>query len=294
MHKTLPTPIGLSHIKSFTIDQRLSRAALDMAKLSCYLIFPLGLSWLIIPLVMVPSSSAESDVGNGFTIDLIHRDSHKSPSYDPSATLLDRHLRALSCSISRTNSIGRRRRNLRDRRLSVEDVKSELYPAGGEYYMEIAIGMPPVRTLVIADTGSDLTWTQCKPCNPCYPQRPPIFDPDNSSSYHLVSCPSDTCKMLGEAGSCSQLGTCQYNYFYGDGSVTGGDVDRDREHNPKLELGESSHCPEDNCWMRTQQHRDLRRQGLRDRRSWRGPPFTDLSDGALDTRPVLVLPGTVQ
>ena len=39
----------------------------------------------------------------------------------------------------------------------------------GEYLMELSIGMPSVPFVALANTGSDLTWTQCKPCKLCFP-----------------------------------------------------------------------------------------------------------------------------
>ena len=45
-----------------------------------------------------------------------------------------------------------------------------------EYLMELAIGTPPVPFVALADTGSDLTWTQCKPCKLCFPQDTAIYD----------------------------------------------------------------------------------------------------------------------
>ncbi|OWM65027.1 aspartic proteinase CDR1 [Punica granatum] len=192
-----------------------------MAEFPYCLILSSCLAWFVF-LVAIELSLAES-TGYGFMIDLIHRDSPKSPSYNPSARLVDRHLHALRRSLSRIKHL-RRRTNRPSWRSSKKDVQSELSPAGGEYYMEIALGTPPLPTLGIADTGSDLTWTQCKPCRPCYPQDPPIFDPKRSLTYNLVPCRSDACHMLGNNGFCSQERTCQYNYGYGDGSVSKGDL----------------------------------------------------------------------
>ncbi|KAG5589173.1 hypothetical protein H5410_039687 [Solanum commersonii] len=42
----------------------------------------------------------------------------------------------------------------------VNPIQSTLIPNGGEYLMKISIGTPPIDTLVITDTGSDLAWTQ--------------------------------------------------------------------------------------------------------------------------------------
>jgi hypothetical protein len=37
----------------------------------------------------------------------------------------------------------------------------------GVYIIEIEVGTPPVSHLMLINTGSDVTWFQCKPCN-CY------------------------------------------------------------------------------------------------------------------------------
>ncbi|KDO42754.1 hypothetical protein CISIN_1g046014mg, partial [Citrus sinensis] len=39
------------------------------------------------------------------------------------------------------------------------------------------IGTPPVEILAVADTGSDLIWTQCQPCFLCYKQEASLFNP---------------------------------------------------------------------------------------------------------------------
>ncbi|CAN1143985.1 Probable aspartic protease At2g35615 [Linum perenne] len=52
--------------------------------------------------------------------------------------------------------------------------------------MNLSIGTPPFQLLAIADTGSDLTWVQSKPCDQCYHQKSPIFDPSNSSTLRKL------------------------------------------------------------------------------------------------------------
>jgi hypothetical protein len=70
------------------------------------------------------------------------------------------------------------------------------------------------------DTGSDLIWTQCKPCSQCYKQPTPIFDPKKSSTFSKLSCSSNLCNAL-PSSSCSNNG-CNYEYPYGDYSSTQG------------------------------------------------------------------------
>ncbi|XP_019152429.1 PREDICTED: aspartic proteinase CDR1-like [Ipomoea nil] len=89
--------------------------------------------------------------------------------------------------------------------------------------MKYSIGTPPFETYGIADTGSDITWTQCKPCTSCFDQSLPLFDPKDSSSYALVSCDSDTCSSSQSFG-CGTDDECQYEVTYGDQSSTVGDL----------------------------------------------------------------------
>ncbi|XP_052164348.1 aspartyl protease family protein At5g10770-like [Oryza glaberrima] len=89
---------------------------------------------------------------------------------------------------------------------------------------------------VIVDTGSDLTWVQCKPCSVCYAQRDPLFDPSGSASYAAVPCNASACEAslkaaTGVPGSCATVGggggggkseRCYYSLAYGDGSFSRG------------------------------------------------------------------------
>ncbi|MED6206253.1 hypothetical protein PIB30_024840, partial [Stylosanthes scabra] len=74
----------------------------------------------------------------------------------------------------------------------------------------LSIGTPPVEAFVIADTGSDLIWTQCLPCRNCYNQTLPIFDPARSCTFKSISCNSNN--------------ACTYKYEYGDNSTTIGNL----------------------------------------------------------------------
>ncbi|KAL6544206.1 hypothetical protein OROGR_010703 [Orobanche gracilis] len=158
----------------------------------------------------------------GITADLIHRDSPLSPSYNPSESRFERLRSAFERSFSRKSSLvylSSARTTLMPRK----DVQAPIIPNGGEYLMEIGIGTPPVRILGIADTGSDLTWTQCKPCSNCYKQKAPLFDPRKTRTYRTVSCQSHICSRVGSS-SCGDKNVCGYQYSYGDSSYTIGDL----------------------------------------------------------------------
>ncbi|XP_019465348.1 PREDICTED: aspartic proteinase CDR1-like [Lupinus angustifolius] len=160
--------------------------------------------------------------GFGFSVDLIHRDSPKSPFYIPSETHYERVAKTISRSINYANRFDKHS-------FSTKNVESNVLPNEGDYLMSYSIGTPPVKILGIADTGSDILWLQCEPCNPCSPQTTPIFDPSNSTTYEKIPCTSNACQSVSGT-SCSSRGSqqsCQYSIGYGDGSQSQGDLSMD-------------------------------------------------------------------
>ncbi|CAJ2641425.1 unnamed protein product [Trifolium pratense] len=99
-------------------------------------------------------------------------------------------------------------------------LEAPIHAGNGEYLMELSIGTPPISYPAVLDTGSDLIWTQCKPCSQCYKQPTPIFDPKKSSTFSKLSCSSNLCSAL-PSSSCSN-NVCNYDYSYGDYSTTQG------------------------------------------------------------------------
>jgi hypothetical protein len=91
----------------------------------------------------------------------------------------------------------------------------------GEYFSRVGVGQPAKPFYMVLDTGSDINWLQCKPCEDCYEQSDPIFDPSSSSSYKPLSCSSQQCNSLDNGGC--RGGRCLYQVQYGDGSYTVGD-----------------------------------------------------------------------
>ncbi|KAK7360583.1 hypothetical protein VNO77_02590 [Canavalia gladiata] len=165
-------------------------------------------------LFFFPSNGTPS----GHTTHLIPRDSPLSPFYDPSSTHFDRLHNAFQRSLKRINhfksAIVPRKRT----------TQAPLNPSDGEYAMKIAIGTPPVEVIGIADTGSDLIWTQCLPCIQCYNQTIPIFNPKRSSTYHTIPCQSKFCNALDNPQCDHNTTTCEYRYSYEDGSHTAGNL----------------------------------------------------------------------
>uniref|UniRef100_A0A0R0IKL9 Peptidase A1 domain-containing protein n=1 Tax=Glycine max TaxID=3847 RepID=A0A0R0IKL9_SOYBN len=100
------------------------------------------------------------------------------------------------------------------------DVVSGTAEGSGEYFVRIGIGSPATYQYMVIDSGSDVVWVQCQPCDQCYNQSDPIFNPALSASFAAVPCSSAVCDQLDDSG-CHQ-GRCRYQVSYGDGSYTRG------------------------------------------------------------------------
>ncbi|KAK4387179.1 Aspartic proteinase CDR1 [Sesamum angolense] len=169
-------------------------------------------------------SLSEATKNGGVTVDLIHRDSALSPFYDPSTTHFERLRSSFRRSISRQYALTSAS-SFKSVSESPDSFGATLTPIGGEYLIKIKIGTPSVEILAIADTGSDLTWTQCAPCTQCYKQNSPLFDPTKTTTYRNVSCTSQQCQSLGaESSSCDESNGCLYQVSYGDSSYSNGDL----------------------------------------------------------------------
>ncbi|KAL6970786.1 Aspartic endopeptidase [Sarracenia purpurea var. burkii] len=171
-------------------------------------------------LLLVVLSAAKAH-GHGFTAVLMHRVSPHSPFYNSSATERDRLRRAFQRSFSRATGFQRSSKSK-----SQDDIQSQLLPTNIDYVMKLSIGTPPLETLVIADTGSNLIWTQCLPCSNCYKQNFPIFDPAKSKTYRGLSCQSQQCRALG-ISTCTDQNICPYNINYEDKSFSVGGLGAD-------------------------------------------------------------------
>ena len=89
---------------------------------------------------------------------------------------------------------------LRESQATTIPAKSGLTIDTGNYIVTVGLGTPRTDQTLAFDTGSDLTWAQCKPCaGQCYKQVDPIFDPSKSTSYTNISCPTPLCTQLASA-----------------------------------------------------------------------------------------------
>ncbi|EEF39457.1 aspartic proteinase nepenthesin-1 [Ricinus communis] len=174
------------------------------------------LSLLILSLSVYPAFSTSrralsypAQLKNGFRITLKHVDSDKNLT----------KFQRIQHGIKRANHRLERLNAMVLAASSNAEINSPVLSGNGEFLMNLAIGTPPETYSAIMDTGSDLIWTQCKPCTQCFDQPSPIFDPKKSSSFSKLSCSSQLCKALPQS-SCSD--SCEYLYTYGDYSSTQG------------------------------------------------------------------------
>ncbi|XP_023000629.1 aspartic proteinase CDR1-like [Cucurbita maxima] len=147
--------------------------------------------------------------GDGFTTSLFHRDTLFPTLHLPSPSRYERLTNAFRRSFSRYATLLDHSTTV-----STTGIHTPLIPNNeeGEYVMSIA------------DTGSDLTWTQCMPCLNCFNQSTPLFNPRNSSSYRPVPCTSTACRSISIFPCMPHHPSCTYNYNYADQSFTNGDL----------------------------------------------------------------------
>nr|KJB44383.1 hypothetical protein B456_007G249500 [Gossypium raimondii] len=177
---------------------------------------PPSLLHLVSTILLLSSLTLTLAQTTGFSVELIPRDSPKSPFYNLMETTSDRVTNALRRSFS---SVGRFKSSF----VLTEWAQSDITVGSGEYLMNISISTPAFDTVPIVDTASDLIWTQCKPCSQCSQQVAPLFDPNQSSTYQLISCNASQCKNLFQT-TCSSNNSCQYSINYPDDSYSNGDL----------------------------------------------------------------------
>ncbi|KAL7208763.1 hypothetical protein ACSBR1_030487 [Camellia fascicularis] len=168
---------------------------------------------LLTSLLTIPSSSTTSrqslnlsPIQTGFRISLTHVDHGRNFT---KLQLVQRSIHRGKLRLERFNAMAS----------SPPSIQAPLHVGNGEFLMKMSIGTPPVPYSAVMDTGSDLIWTQCKPCRKCFDQPTPVFDPAKSSTFSNLSCTSDLCMDMN-VFKCDN--GCSYMYTYGDQSATQG------------------------------------------------------------------------
>ncbi|XP_047055734.1 aspartic proteinase NANA, chloroplast-like [Lolium rigidum] len=108
---------------------------------------------------------------------------------------------------------------------------SGAYTGIGQYFVRFRVGTPAQPFLLVADTGSDLTWVKCRNSSALAAAAGTgtgrAFRPERSRTWAPISCASDTCvkSLPFSLATCPTPGTaCAYDYRYKDGSAALGTV----------------------------------------------------------------------
>uniref|UniRef100_A0A7N0TUZ1 Peptidase A1 domain-containing protein n=1 Tax=Kalanchoe fedtschenkoi TaxID=63787 RepID=A0A7N0TUZ1_KALFE len=99
----------------------------------------------------------------------------------------------------------------------------------GEYFVSFRVGIPPQKAVIIADTGSDLTWLKCNygsllgDADTSEFHTEKTFWADRSPTFRFVPCGSEVCSddlsNLFSLTECPEHGApCAFDYGYADGS----------------------------------------------------------------------------
>ncbi|KAM3269455.1 aspartyl protease family protein 2 [Capsicum chacoense] len=148
---------------------------------------------------------------------LLHKDTFPpSPSH------------SLSSDIHRLNTLYSSLHHHKLHRSAKLPLTSGASTGSGQYFVDLRIGTPPQRLLLVADTGSDLVWVTCSACRNCSarPARS-AFLARHSSTYRPYHCYNKQCRLVPNpnGGACSHTrlhSPCRYQYSYSDGSETKG------------------------------------------------------------------------
>ncbi|KAJ4721419.1 aspartic proteinase CDR1-like [Melia azedarach] len=145
--------------------------------------FVFVISFFVLCLSFISFAVAQS---GGFSVELIHRDSPKSPLFNPNENPFERIINALHRSFNRAKLINP---NL----VSPTSAEADIIPDQGEFLMQDAPLFDPSNSTTYKDL-------------PCFSNQ--------CSSLPRTSCSS----VLGESG------TCQYSVSYGDNSHSDGNL----------------------------------------------------------------------
>ncbi|XP_042415338.1 probable aspartic protease At2g35615 [Zingiber officinale] len=168
---------------------------------------------LLLLISIVPALVPQDSI---FDVELVHRDSPKSPLYNSSMTPFDRLQAAVVRSVNRASYL-----NERITMKASIDIQLNLLYMDAEFMMRFSIGTPNLQYVWgIVDTGSDLSWVNCVDCQ-CFNKTAALFNQSASLSYKKLSCISNECRSFSR-GRCTDDQLCKYHYGYIDGSNING------------------------------------------------------------------------
>ncbi|KAK4853392.1 hypothetical protein QYF36_008526 [Acer negundo] len=146
-----------------------------------------------------------------------------NPRTTPSQTDILRFDRARINSIHARlskNSGGHHRDMIKLNSASIPATDGSLFQTSN-FVVKVGLGTPKKELSLVLDTGSDLTWTQCLPCESsqtCYKQKEPLFDRTKSSTYLTISKTDSVCKYVHRPVTVPTIAAslCFYGVRYSD------------------------------------------------------------------------------
>ncbi|KAL6544654.1 hypothetical protein OROMI_023516 [Orobanche minor] len=164
------------------------------------------------------------------TFDMFHRD-HPLLGHAP-RTQLERMSHIVRNDMARVQSrvLSSPRRQLAQRNAGPGSSNPLIAGAeygSGEYYAKVVVGTPGQDVWLAVDTGSDLTWMNCKYNNVNNSPNGLVFRDDLSTSFRVMPCSISECqdpKLIEEFPVLicpSNTSDCSYDYSYTNGSVHG-------------------------------------------------------------------------
>ncbi|XVF87469.1 hypothetical protein PTKIN_Ptkin18bG0122400 [Pterospermum kingtungense] len=208
------------------------------------------LSWFLLFLnhwsLEVHATAATNTVspGAGVRFKLIHRhspelgDSNGTSTFGPPSSQRERIKQLLYSDKARHQTISHRlslrRKNAELKIMSNGRHAEAEFPlragaadiGSGQYYVSLRVGYPPKKYLLMADTGSDLTWIKCKyKCEDCSKGGEEIsgrvYNPASSRTFKPIPCNSQTCGQLelqsfADNNNCTPTAPCPFDYRYGE------------------------------------------------------------------------------
>ncbi|GMY31385.1 aspartic proteinase nepenthesin-1-like [Fagus crenata] len=157
----------------------------------------------------------------GFTLELIHRDSPKSPLYPGNLTLIQRFKRLVQFSeaqVSYLNSLIDLQ--TQNPTFTPSTVRPKVVYQSNLYVINLSIGSKSVTNYLVLDTGSDFISTQCKTEKEFFDQTSEIYDPKTSTSFQKLPCNQCTYPNI----ECNSQPLCTFSVQYLNGAIANGVV----------------------------------------------------------------------
>ncbi|KAF3622673.1 putative aspartic proteinase nepenthesin-2-like [Capsicum annuum] len=162
-----------------------------------------------------------------YTFTIYHRDIFEKSNFKNYDSLLESrlaqcHARARYLALAHESKNG----SLGGDMLELVPKSTDTYN-NGEYVASFLIGSQMIKNYLLVDTGSDLLWWQCGPCeaNKCYYQHQPLYNSTASKTFRKVDCDQHgfKCKTDDPHFYCNlQSFECKYDVEYTDGSSVKG------------------------------------------------------------------------